>query len=234
MTQYLFFSSVFHQQVCRKQIGPRLRCFSQRTFETPLANLFVVPAEQYLGDLPAAELRWPCILWTIEHLQLSRSLKALASGVAALLPNPVFHLQDTVRFVHRRVRIADHAGHQPRHAIDDHCRSQFAAAQHKIPDRNLIVHQMVGYSRVHAFIASAQQHHPVNSLTPLPRQPLIVRSPRCRNHHYFGTLTPRRQNLFHRLKQRLTFQQHSFATTKRPIIDRTVFVRGPTAQIVDS
>jgi len=76
------------------------------------------------------------------------------------------------RFVQRRILVSQHAGHEPAHYVDNQGRGQFAATEHKIANRNLIVGQEAGHSFVHPLVTAAKQHKFLHG-GELTRQPLV-------------------------------------------------------------
>jgi len=93
----------------------------------------MIPAEQHIRRLPAAKLGRPGILRAIQQAVLTK------------------------RLIHRRIAIAQHAFLETRYYIHHHGRGQFPAAQHKIPDREFLIGQMLGHALIHAFISAADQ-----------------------------------------------------------------------------
>ena len=61
------------------------------------------------------------------------------------------------RLERRRAFVAEHAGQQPGHGINHHGGGQLAAAQDVIPDRDLLVREVLGHPLVDALIPPANQ-----------------------------------------------------------------------------
>src|ERR1700676_2320512 len=113
MVAFCIISSLLSQTF--QQIGALPLGFLPCCASTPLANLFVVAADQHFGHLPAAKLRGPGIVRPIEQPFLAE------------------------RLVHGGTFIPQHSGSEAGHCIYHHRRRQFATAQHIIANRKLFL-----------------------------------------------------------------------------------------------
>src|SRR5579872_2245269 len=131
MVAFCIISSLLSQTF--QQIRTLPLGFFPRCASTPLANLFVVAANQHCGHLPAAKLRGPGVMWPVEQPFLAE------------------------RLVHGGAFIPQHSGFEASHRIHHHRGSQFAPAQYVIANRQLVLSQMVRNPLIHAFVAAADQ-----------------------------------------------------------------------------
>ena len=114
------------------QIGPPQSCRLLGLGMTPALDLLVVTGDQDLRHRSAIPLRGPRVMRIFEQPVESRA----------------------VRFVHRGIRISEHAGQQARTRIDDGHRGHFTTGQHEIPQRDLFVDERMD-PRVEPFVTSA-------------------------------------------------------------------------------
>ena len=61
------------------------------------------------------------------------------------------------RLLPRRILVAYRARNQPRDRVHNHSRTQFAATQHIVANRDFAIRQVLADALVHAFVASADQ-----------------------------------------------------------------------------
>ena len=114
------------------QVAAALDRAPQRRGPPPGRDGGVVAAAQYLGDLPAAEVRGTGVLRVLEEPRR----EALVLG---------------------RLGVADHARDEPRDGFDDGERGELAAREHEVAERDLAVDEVVGDALVDALVTAAQQ-----------------------------------------------------------------------------
>src|SRR5579872_6320284 len=195
------------------QVRPQPLGFRPRRLPPEPPDLFVIAVQQHFRRLPAAKLRRPRPVRTIQQPR----------AVPATLE----------RLERRRAFIAQHPRQQPRHRIDDHRRRQFSAAQYVIPDRYLVIGQMLRHPLIHALIPPADQQQLRFLAEPVGHR-LVERPPLRRQQHHPLPRPPLRPNRLYRQKNRLRLHYHAFAAAKWPVIHRAVGVKRPLTQIVDS
>ena len=142
--------------------------------------------------------------------------------VCALADSAARHAE---RFVHDGIFVAERAGNQPRHRVQNHRRGQFAARQHEIADRNLIRREMFGDALVHAFVAAADEarcDRASRIAAPFPAgiscPPRKAARSRCPGARRVARLRAPPKQRFHRLEQRLGLHHHAFAAAERAIV----------------
>src|ERR1035438_1471527 len=105
-----------------EQIGTEpCRFFSCRSL-TPLADLFVIPAEQHIRYFPAPEI---CGTGVFRAVQKTFSMACGLEG-----------------FVSGGVAIANHTGDQAGNRVNNHHRSQLPTCQNIVTDRQFFVSQV--------------------------------------------------------------------------------------------
>ncbi len=135
-----------------------------------------------------------------------------------------------------RSLVSQRAGEQPRDRVNDDCRSQFAAAQYVIADRNLLIGEVLGHALVHAFVAPTDQDNAIETGEFL-RHILAEQAALRRQQHncLIGALGAwRHVQRFHHFEQRLRFEHHALATAEWPIVHRAMPVAGVHAHVVDA
>ena len=100
----------------------------------------------------------------------------------------------------------------------------------------LVGREMFGYALIHAFIASAEQHHAVELGQP-SRVRLAKQFARSREQHdrrlrLLRKRIPHAHQRFHSLEQRLGLEHHAFAPAKRTIVHGAMAIMREFAQIL--
>src|SRR5579859_4127121 len=181
-----------------------LRVALRRLLLAPLADSRVVARQQDIWNSHAAKLGGP------------RELRA-----ARQLPPE--------RVVLERVRIADHAGHQPRHRVDQHHRWNLRSAEHVVADRDLPCGQAGAHAVVDALVAPTNddeswfQRQLGGQALVEAFAPWLHENDRARvvEHH-----------ALHRFEDRLGLQHHAGPAAEGNVVDLPVPVVRELAQVV--
>ena len=120
---------------------------------------------------------------------------------------------------------------QPRHRIHYHRRGQFAARQHVVADRDLLIHLGLDQALVHALVAPAQQRQP-RQRRQFAHPGLVQRPPLRAQVDQVRTL--QRLGRAHRRQaaaQRLHQHDHARPAAEAAVIDLAVIALGVVARI---
>ena len=198
----------------RDEVGASGGCPAQLLLMTPAGDLAVVATQQHLGHLAAAPGR--------------------RLGV-----DGVFEQAVLVGFLHERLRIPDHSGHEPGHGLDDGEHRHLTAVEHVIAEGN--GGDLVGLTRlfqdplVDALVAAAGEDEPLLG-RPLGGLGLGERDSTGGRYQQPWPrpvrLVERRANRVERLAPGLGPHHHAGPTAVGGVVDGAMPVVGEIAQLV--
>jgi len=128
--------------------------------------------------------------------------------------------------------VAEDAGEQAGDAIQDQGRCELASAEDKIADRKLFVGQVLGHALVYAFVAATNQEKFIVA-TQAPSRFLRKALALGREQDDALVWLALGPDAFHGVEDGRWFEQHALAAAERAIVDGTMTVMRPGAEVVD-
>ena len=146
-------------------------------------------------------------------------------GVVGMLQQQV-----GVALFFQRGRGAHGARQQPHHTVDHRGGRQFAAGEHEVADRNLLVGQTAD-AFIEAFVVAAEQHQLVVALRPAPQIRLAQRM--ALGGHQQHPAAALQGNRLEGGEHRLGFEHHPSPAAIGLVVHLAVAVRRVVAGVVD-
>ena len=135
------------------------------------------------------------------------------------------------RILRRRLFVSERAGNQPRHRFHHHRGREFPAAQHEVPDGNLVGRQVLGDALVHSLVTPTDQRQ-ARLARKLPRHGLAEEASLRRQQHHGKTRAFGAQRL-HGAEKRLGLEPHARPATNGPIVHSPMAVVGKLPQVAE-